>query len=42
MLYVVIGIILLYLGAQGLVRGSPRLAANFGIRPRMRNWRPGQ
>ena len=33
MLYILAGIILLYFGAEGLVRGSSRLAAHFGIPP---------
>lgn len=33
MISILIGIVLLYLGAEGLVRGSSRLAAQFGIPP---------
>lgn len=33
MLSIIVGIILLYLGAESLVRGSSRLAARFGIPP---------
>lgn len=33
MLSIVIGILLLYIGAEGLVRGSSRLAAHYGIPP---------
>lgn len=33
MLLILIGVLLLYLGAEGLVRGSSRLAAHFGIPP---------
>lgn len=33
MISIAIGIVLLYIGAESLVRGSSRLAAHFGIRP---------
>ena len=33
MLSIVTGILLLYIGAESLVRGSSRLAAHFGIPP---------